>query len=99
MHNDGKEEMLVKFNAQFHATCLNPLVWDAGSSYVRPTVPLRRFQNADDEKSVQANTRPNPVMNMCVRTQVQCKLMSLQFMLVNDATALSALQLEPYVLP
>ena len=64
MHNDGKEEMLEKFNAQFHATCLNPLVWDAGSSYVRPTVPLRRFQNADDEKSVQANTRPNPLVNM-----------------------------------
>ena len=69
-----------------------------GSSNVR-LCPTQSTPRVDDEKSVQANTRPNAVMNMCVRTQVRCKLMSLQFMLVNDATALSALQFEPYVLP
>ena len=69
-----------------------------GSSNVR-LCPTQSTPRVDDEKSIQANTRPNDVMNVCARTQVRCKLMSLQFMLVNDATALSALQLEPYVLP
>ena len=68
-----------------------------GSPNVRPR-PTQSTPTVDDEKSVQANARPNPLVIICVRTQVRCK-MSLKFMLVNDAMALSALQFEPYVLP